>query len=160
MKFTKNIIASAVLLATSTLAFAATDTTTIEINVTKDAYVNFIGTLSGSVVKALTLAEVDNTTTTLGNLGIESNTVGTCTVSFASAKGYKLVHTTNPALDLGAYSISYAGVSNSSASSGNDYVAATCNEAASNFTMTSPALPAVVTAGTYSDTLTVTVATQ
>lgn len=36
----------------------------------------------------------------------------------------------------------------------------TCNEAASNFTMTPPALPAVVTAGTYTDTLTVTITTQ
>ena len=160
MKFTRTLLTSAVLLASSSFAFAAVDTTEIEINVTKDAYVNFIGTLAGNTTEALTLAEVDNTTTTLGTLGFESNTTGSCTVSFASLNDYKLVHDTNAALNLGDYSITYAGVSNSSASSGNDYVATTCNEAASSMTITSPALPAVVTAGTYSDTVTVTVTTQ
>ncbi len=160
MKFTKHLIASAVLLATASTAMAATDTTEIEINVTKDAYVNFVGSLAGDVAKPLTLAEVDDTTTVLGDLGIESNTTGTCTVSFSSLKGYKLVHTTDASLDLGDYSISYAGVTNSAASNGNDFVATTCNEAASNLTITNPALPAVVTAGTYSDTITVEVATQ
>ena len=160
MKFTKHILASAVLLASSSVAFAATDTTEIEINVTKDAYVNFIGTLAGNVTKALTLADVDNTTTSLGTLGLESNTTGACVVTFASLNNYKLVHDTNAALNLGDYSITYAGVSNSSASPGNDYTATTCNEAASSMTITSPALPAVVTAGTYSDTLTLVVTTQ
>ena len=159
MKFTKHLIASAVLLATSSLAIAATDSTTVEINVTKDAYVNLVGSLSGNVLTPLTLAQVDNTTTTLGTLGFESNTTGTCTVAFASAEGYKLVHATDASLDLGDYSIAYAGVTNSSAAS-NDYVAATCNEVASDMTITSPALPAVVIAGTYSDALTVTVTTQ
>ncbi len=37
MTFSKNLIASAVLLATASFATAATDTTTVEINVTKDA---------------------------------------------------------------------------------------------------------------------------
>ncbi len=160
MKFTKHLIASAVLLATASTAMAATDSTTIEINVTKDAYVNLVGSLSGNVVKPLTLPQVDNTTTTLGTLGFESNTTGSCTVSFASAQGYKLVHTTDNSLDLGDYTVSYAGVTNSAASNGNDYVATTCNEVASDLTITNPALPAVVIAGTYSDTLTVTVTTQ
>lgn len=159
MKITKNIIASAVLLATSSLAIAATDTTTIDINVTKDPYVNLIGTLSGNVVKALTLAEVNGVTTTLGTLGFESNTTGTCTVSFASVNDYELLHT-DGVTSLGNYSVTYAGATNSSASSGNDVSAADCNEAATNFTMTSPSLPAVVTAGTYSDTITMTVTTQ
>ncbi len=159
MKFTKHLIASAVLFATASTAMAATDSTTIEINVTKDAYVNLVGNLSGSVVTPLTLAEVDNTTTTLGTLGFESNTTGSCTVTFASAQGYKLVHATDASLDLGAYSIEYAGVTNSAAAS-NDYVATTCNEVASDMTITNPALPAVVIAGTYSDTITVEVTTQ
>lgn len=159
MKFTKHLIASAVLFATASTAMAATDSTTIEINVTKDAYVNLVGNLSGNVITPLTLAEVNNTTTTLGTLGFESNTTGSCTVTFASAQGYKLVHATDASLDLGAYSIEYAGVTNSAAAS-NDYVATTCNEVASDMTITNPALPAVVIAGTYSDTITVEVTTQ
>jgi len=164
MKFTKHIIASAVLLATSSFAIAATDTTDIEINVTKDAYVNLIGSLAGNTTAVLTEADVDNTTTTLGTLGFESNTVGTCNVTFASANTYKLVHTVNSALDLGDYTLTYQGlsgaVSNSAASNGNAYAAASCNEVAANLDITNPALPAVVTAGTYSDTVTVTVTTQ
>ena len=159
MKFTKHLIASAVLFATASTAMAATDSTTIEINVTKDAYVNLVGNLSGNVITPLTLAEVNNTTTTLGTLGFESNTTGSCTVTFASAQGYKLVHATDASLDLGAYSIEYAGVTNSAAAS-NDYVATTCNEVATDMTITNPALPAVVIAGTYSDTITVEVTTQ
>lgn len=160
MKFTKTILAPVVLLASSSIAFAATDTTNIEINVTKDAYVNLIGTLAGNTAVALTEAEVDGTTTTLGTLGFESNTTGSCTVSFSSLNNYSLVHTVDNTLNLGDYTITYAGVSNSAASGGNNYVATTCNEAASNLDISNPALPAVVIAGTYSDTVTVTVTTQ
>ena len=159
MKFSKKILASAVLMASSSIAFAATDSTDITINVTKDAYVNLTGTLNASTTVNLTEAQVDGATTAVGTLGFESNTVGTCTVAFSSANGYKLVHTTDNTLDLGDYSIAYKGVTNSSAAS-NDYVATTCNEAASDLEISNPALPAVVIAGTYSDTVTVTVTTQ
>jgi len=161
MTFTKNILASAVLLATSSLAIAATDTTTVQINVTKNAYVNFIGTLSTSPTVALDVNTLAGTNT-LGTLGLESNTTGTCTVSFASANDYKLVHTVDNTLNLGVYSISYAGVTNTSGNSGNDFVSAAggCNATASNFDITHPALPAVVTAGTYNDTVTMVVTTQ
>lgn len=160
MKFTKHILATAVLLATSSFAIAATDTTDIEINVTKDAYVNLIGSLAGNTTAVLTEADVDGTTTTLGTLGFESNTTGTCNVAFSSANTYKLVHTVNPALDLGDYTLTYQGVTNNATSNGNDYAAASCNEVAANLDITNPALPPVVTAGTYSDTVTVTVTTQ
>ena len=158
-----SLLTSAVLLATSSFVFAApaVDTTDIEIKVTKDSYVNFFGSLAGNTTETLTLAEVDNTTTTLGDLGFNSNTTGTCTVSFSSPiNDYKLVHDTDPLLNLGDYTITYRGVSNSAASSGNVFIAPTCNEPLNDMTITSPALPAVVIAGTYSDTVTVTVTTQ
>jgi hypothetical protein len=159
MNHSTKLIASAVLLATSSFAIAATDTTEIEINVTKDAYVNFIGTLQGNTVRGLTTAEVDGVTTTLGTLGFESNTTGGCTVSFSSLNDYKLIHTGNNALDLGSYTIGYSGTTNTTGTT-NDYAAASCNEAASNVTIANPNLPAVVIAGTYSDTITIEVATQ
>ena len=160
MKLTTNLIASAVLLATSSFALAATDTTTIEINVTKDAYVNFIGSLSTSPSLSLDVNTIGGNTTTLGTLGFESNTTGTCTVTFASANTYKLVHTVDNSLNLGDYTLSYESVSNSAASNGNDFVAPNCNVAASDVTIAHPALPAVVTAGTYNDTVTMVVTTQ
>ena len=162
MKLTKTLFTSALFLATSSLAMAASDTTDIEINVTKDAYVNFTGTLQGNIVKALTLADVNSSTTTLGTLGTESNTTGTCDVTFASDNDFKLVHADDATLFLhGAsqYTIGWEGTTIQSGAA-NSINLANCNTAASNMTMTSPALPAVVTAGTYSDILHVTVTTQ
>lgn len=162
MKFTHSLIASAVLLAASSVAFSATDTTSITINVTKDAYVNFIGTVDTATTATLTLAEVDNFTKTIGDLGLESNTTGTCDVVFASSNDFKLQHDTNAALFLhGAaqYTVDWDG---DAVSSGSQTVSfASCNKAVGDFDVISPALPAgVVTAGTYSDTLTMVVTTQ
>jgi len=162
VKLTKTLIASALFLATSSLAIAATDSTNIEINVTKDAYVNLIGDLQGNVVKTLALADLNATTTTLGTLGTESNTTGTCDVAFTSDNDFRLVHGTDAALYLhGAnkYTIDWEGTTISSGGTSTVNLL-TCNNVASNFEMTSPALPAVVIAGTYKDILHVTVTTQ
>lgn len=161
MKFTKTAIA-AVLFASSTIAFAATDSTDITINVTKDPYVNLIGSLSTSQDVNLTEADVTSTTTTLGTLGTESNTTGGCDLAITSANDFKLQHDTNAALYLhGAsnYSINYEGTSYTSGSA-NTATFTTCNNAASAFNMVSPAISGVVLAGTYSDTLSITVTTQ
>ena len=162
MKFSKKIITAAVLVATSSIAIAATDTTEIEINVTKDAYVNFTGSLSGNTSVALAEADVDGITTVLGNLGTESNTVGGCDIDVASVNDYKLQHDVNAALYLhGAnnYTVNYAGGSFTSGAAATISLAS-CNNAATDLSIASPAISGVVQAGTYSDTLTVTVTTQ
>ncbi len=162
MKLTQTLIASAVLLATSSVAMAATDSTDITINVTKDAYVNLLGSLNSNITKTLTLAEVNGATTTLGDLGAESNTVAGCNVSFTSLNDFKLVHGADAAVflhDAAKYTVDWAGTSIASGAA-NTVALADCNTAASNMTMTTPNLPAVVQAGTYSDKLTVTIVTQ
>jgi len=157
MKFTKTLIAAGLLLASSSSVFAAaTDSTDIQINVTKDAYVNLIGTAVGSTNSFLT-SDIDNATVSLGTLGLESNSQGNCELTFSSANGYQLKHNVSNAV-LVDYAISYAGVTNSSAAA--NTVTQSCNTAASSLDLVSPALPAVVDAGTYSDTVTVTVVTQ
>jgi spore coat protein U-like protein len=161
MKFTKHILASAVLLATSSFAIAATDTTDIEINVTKDAYVNLIGSLSGNTVLPLAEADVNNTTTTLGTLGTESNTVGDCDIDVTSANDFRLQHDTDSSLYLHGsdrYDIDWDGTNYSYSNSTGSF--SSCNNAASDFEMNTPAISGVVQAGTYSDTLTVTVTTE
>lgn len=161
MKFTKTILASAVLLATSSFAIAATDTTNIEINVTKDAYVNLTGTLAGGTAVPLTQAEVNGGQTILGTLGTESNTSGSCSVSITSANAYELLHTaTSAPLHSGAkYSIDWGTDNYSTTNSTGSF--SSCTNLASNFTMNSPSITTpVVIAGTYSDTLTVIVTTQ
>ncbi len=156
MKFTKTLIAAGLFLASSSSVFAATDSTDIQINVTKDAYVNLIGTAVGSTNSFLT-ADIDNATVSLGTLGLESNSQGQCDMTFSSANGYQLKHTTSGAT-LVNYEISYAGVTNSATAT--NTVTQSCNTAATSLDLVSPALPAIVDAGTYSDTVTVTVVTQ
>ncbi len=162
MKFTKSILASAVLLATSSIATAATDTTEIEINVTKDAYVNLIGSLAGNTTVPLADTDVNGITKPLGTLGTESNTTGSCDVAVTSLHDFKLQHNTDSSLFLhGAsnYSVNWAGTTYTSGAA-NTSTFASCNNAASSFDMVSPAISGVVIAGTYSDTLTLTVTTQ
>ncbi len=162
MKFSKKIITSAVLFASSSIALAATDSTEIEINVTKDAFVKFTGDLAGNVSRDLTVAEVNGTVTNLGNLGTESNTVGGCDLSITSLNDFRLQHDVNSSLYLHAtnkYSINYSGTSFTSGSSGLSL--ASCNNPASLIQIATPGFDAnQVQAGTYSDILTVTVTTQ
>ena len=73
-----------------------------------------------------------------------------------------MVHNVDATLFLhGAnkYTVSYEGTTIESGAA-NTVSFADCQNAASNLDMTTPALPAVVTAGTYTDTLSVTVTTQ
>ncbi len=156
MKTSRSLIAAGVLLASSSAALAATDSTDIQINVTKDAYVNLIGTAVGSTNTFLT-SDIDNATVSLGTLGLESNSQGNCDMTFSSANGYQLKHNVTNAV-LVDYAISYAGVTNSGA--GANTVTQSCNSAVTSLDLVSPALPGTVDAGTYSDTVTVTVVTQ
>ncbi|MGK0271226.1 MAG: hypothetical protein ACI88H_001883 [Cocleimonas sp.] len=163
MKFSTKLLSAAVLMASSSIALAATDSAVIDINVTKDAYVNLIGSLSGISASPLTEAEVNGVTTVLGTLGTESNTIGGCDIDITSLNDYKLQHDVNLTLFLhgaASYIVNY-GLSTFSSGSAATLSQDTCNESASNLSITSPAIPAgVVLAGTYSDTLTVTVTTQ
>ncbi len=155
MKFTKTLIASAVFLVTSS-AFAATDSTDIQINVTKDAFVNLVGSAVGST-NSFTTDDIDASTVSLGTLGLESNSAGDCDMTFASANAFKLINA-GSGNDLGTYSIKYAGATHT-VGAANTHTQS-CNTVASAFELESPAMPATVDAGVYSDTVTVTVVTQ
>lgn len=157
MKIITPLVSAAVLLASSSLAIAATDTTDIQINVTKDAFVNLIGSAVGSANSFVT-ADVDNATVSLGDLGLDSNSAGDCDMAVSSAQGFKLVHTVDGTKDLGVYSLSYEGTTFTSGNT--NTLTQSCNTVASNLDLVHPALPASVDAGTYSDTVTVTVVTQ
>jgi len=155
MKFTTPLIVSAVLLATSTFAFAATDTTDIQINVTKDAYVNLVGTAVGST-NTFTTDVIDAATVSLGTLGLESNSTGDCDMTIATTNNFELKNA-GSGNSLGVYTINYGGAH--TAGSGGT-LTQSCNTVASAFSLTSPALPGTVDAGVYADTVTVTVVTQ
>jgi len=162
MKFSKKLIAASALLASSSIALAATDSTEIEINVTKDAFVQFTGELAGNVSRDLTVAQVNGTVTNLGTLGTSSNTVGSCDLGISSLNDFRLQHDVDSSLYLhqtNKYSINYAGTSFTSGSP--SISLASCNNAASLMQIATPGFAAnQVQAGTYSDILTVTVTTQ
>lgn len=157
MKFIKPFLTTtAFLFASTSIAFASTDSTDIEINVTKDAFVNLTGSAVGSS-NSFTTDDIDNATVSLGLLGLESNSSGDCDISFSSANNYKLNHevTSETLVD---YAISYAGVNNDGTNTNN--VTTACNTVASSLDIISPAMPATINAGVYKDIVTVTVVTQ
>lgn len=157
MKFSHALIASSLVLASS-MAFAAeTDTTDIQINVTENPFV----TLTGSALtqsNSFAPADMNGANIALGDLGFDSNVSGSCVVDFASANNYELHHGVSGA-NLVDYQIDYSGTTitdNSANAVTRDCLTAT----ATPLTMASTtALPATVIAGTYSDTITVTVTT-
>lgn len=162
MNSIKKVMTAAALIASSSIALAATDSTDIEINVTKDAFVKFTGDLAGNVSKELSVAEVNGTWTSLGNLGTTSNTTGSCDLKISSVNDFRLQHDVDTNLYLHAtnkYSIVYSGATFTSGSSA--LTLASCNNANSLMQIATPGFNAnQVQAGTYSDVLTVSVTTQ
>ena len=157
MKFSKSLIASAVLLATSTIAFAATDSTTVQINVTENAFVTLIGTALNSTT-ALVAADMDGTAKGLGTLGFNSNVTGTCSVDFASTNNYSLNHTVSGAF-IATYGVTYNG-STVSDNAANTVTQDCLTAGLTPLTMasiTNTTLP--IASGTYADTVTITVTT-
>lgn len=157
MKLSNSLIAAAVLLATSSVALAATDSTTVQINVTEDAFVTLVGTALNST-STFTTAQMDGTALSLGTLGFDSNVTGTCVVDFDSVNNYALNHSVSGAT-LVDYSMTYNGTTvsdNATNTVNQDCLTAT----ASALSMASTtALPATIASGTYTDTVTVTVTT-
>ena len=93
MKFSTKLLSAAVLMAFSSATFAAgiQDTTDIQINVTKDEYVNLLGTaLTTFAVNSFSEAQVNAGSPSLGTLGAEANNGGGCGIAFTSANGFRL----------------------------------------------------------------------
>ncbi len=90
------LVALCILFASSSVAFAATDTTDINISVTHVPYVKFIGTAPGSsrfygnndIANWIFPSIVD-----LGTLGLESNVGGNCDINFSTINNFRLLHT-------------------------------------------------------------------
>ncbi len=160
MKLSTSLIASAVLLASSSVALAATNQNTINIKVTQDEFVNLIGTAftpaTGShvfTVADLVAAQTSATPLSLGTLGTESNILGNCGITFSSANSYELK---NGSTSLVAYSLNYNGTDVSTTPLANQ--ACQYTPTAIDF-LPSAALPAAntIAAGDYTDVVTVTV---
>lgn len=170
MTFSKKIITAAVLMATSSMAFAISSETDITINVTKNPYVSFTGSLVTAPTQALPSGTpgqpgITAAATNIGTLGTESNVPGSCDIEITSVTNdFRLRHSTDPTLFLyGAnyYDIDYAG-HNFTSGAVNTVNIPSCNNAFAGMPMiiNTPAVGGIITAGTYSDTFTVIATTQ
>ena len=162
MKFTQTLIATAVLLTTSSIALAAPgdvlDTRSIQIDVQQGAFAKLTGTAL-TTAHTFQSAQMDGSPLGLGDLGIDSNITGadTCNLSFESLHGYNLKLGNSP---TGATLVSYALTLGSTPVVTAVPILTTCQMTAEalTFNSTSP-LPAenTIAAGTYSDVVTIKV---
>ncbi len=161
MRLSQTLIASAVLLATSSIALAAPgdvlDTRSIQINVEQGAYATLTGT---ALTNAQTFQSTDmnGSDQALGLLGIDSNITGagTCNLQFSSANSYNLnLGGTTTGTTLVSYALKLDGTAVPATP-----ILTACQlpEAALTFNSTSvlPAAASIV-AGTYSDVVSIVV---
>ena len=162
MKFSTSLIASAVLLATSSVALAAQDyATTVQINVTQGEVFNLTGDAVNSTNGGLadfTIAQMNTADVNVGTLGFAGNVVGTCSIVFASANNYALTHTGAGTQTI-PYQVGWNGLTISDNATNTNGV--NCVTADTMLTMASITDVSAGTfdAGTYSDVITVTVTT-
>lgn len=165
MKFSKKIIASALLISASAFAFAADDVTNITINVNTDPLLEFTGSLANDINLDRSVADLNGTQNTLGTLGTTSNFLGGCDLTVSTLNDFKLLHTTagTPTYLHGAnanYTFNF-GSDSFTNTTANALSLASCTNADRAVTINTPGFDANnVLAGLYSDTITVTIATQ
>ncbi len=160
MKFSTKLLSAAVLMASSSIALAAT--TTIDLQVTKDAYVNFTGTIDASATlpqAAPGVVGLPAGVTNVGNFGTETNVTGACDLTVTSANDFNLAHSVSGAdLYPSTYSVAWGaegfGFGDTAA------ILTSCTNAAASLDITTPVVSTVVPNGLYEDTLTITVAVQ
>lgn len=142
---------------TSAAAYAASDSTSIDLQVTHIEYLNFIGTAVG-INKTIAVDDIRNgNVINIGTLGLESTLTGSCTLDFSSLNGFSLKHSQGNQR-LSDYQLTYVG-----------------NTIASNTTIILPSCDTTATAldflaigkikknprpGLYSDTVTIIVTSQ
>ena len=162
MKFSTSLIASAVLLATSSVALAAQDyATTVQINVTQGEVFNLTGTAVNSTNGGLadfTIAQMNTAAVDVGTLGFAGNVVGTCKIVFASANNYALTHT-GAGLQTIPYQISWNSLNVAVNNPLGNNVDCKTTDTMLTMASISDVSGATFDAGTYSDVITVTVTT-
>lgn len=168
MKYSYTTLIASLLLASSSAAIAATDTKTIELEVTKGQFVQLIGSAVDGNTKTITLNSVQaGNSTDIGTLGVNSNIAAAenetaqCTIAFSTLNNYSLNHERS-GTSLRKYQLTYQSKNISSNTDQQKEVAVNCNQVPSElkFTPTGTALlDEEIQAGAYKDTVTVVVTT-
>ena len=165
MKYSTTALIMSLLLTSSSTLIAATDTKTIDIEVTQGDFVLLTGSAVDGNAKSITMDSVKAANPTdLGTLGLNSNiTAGgvaaDCTISFSTLNNYNLEHETS-GTSLRRFYLTYQGVNISSNTDTDKDVIVPCNQAASElkFTPNGTILADdAIQAGAYKDTITIVV---
>lgn len=158
MKHSYTALATSLLLALSSAALAVDRN--IELVASEGELLELYGDAFGEP-KALDMATIKaGTVISLGGVGVKSNIAGDCDVNFSTTNDYKLSHTTITGEVLTSFSLKYAETTfnrnNSTA------VTTSCNVSPTALTLNPVAVDATRTieAGTYKDTIIVTVTTS
>ena len=160
MKSLTSIFLASFLLVLSSMTYALSKNTNIAIRVTYVEFLNIVGDARGS--HYLTAAEIrpitnngPNPTVLLGDLGLESSTVGNCTLGFSSLYGFSLKHSQGNQRFTN-YQLIYPPSASPIAS--DTIITLDCNTAPADLHFQAVGkIKKKVKAGVYSDTVTVTV---
>ena len=157
MKKFSPILASAAFVILSTSAMAATDTKKIDIEVFEESYATLTGTAVDGSTKDLGMADIKaGKPASLGTLGIKSNGHA-CSIAFETVNGFKLMHTEHADLLLKPFRLTYGEETIEAATE----VTQECNQANAALRLVAYGeTPAIITAGTYKDTLTITLTAE
>jgi len=161
MKNLSPILASAAFLIFSGAAIAATDTKTIDLEVVQGTYAELTGSAVDGNINNININDITaSNTTSLGTLGVDSNG-SNCAIEFSTLNNYRFNHETSGAT-LKTYFLTYLGTNVFSNADTNGRMAlASCAEAASALTITpSGDTLATIQAGTYKDTVTITLTAE
>ena len=167
MKYTHGALFASLLLAAShTAVMAATDTKSIDIEVTKDTFVELIGSAVDGNTKNITIDSIKaGNPTNLGTVGISSNiaaganNAADCTISFSALNNYSLNHETS-GVSLSKFFLTFKNKTISDNADANKDITVNCNLVPTVLTFTpSGAVLADgdIVAGIYKDTVTLTV---
>lgn len=146
-------------------AYAANDTSVINISHTYTPFVNFTGTAPGAsrfYDNDALVNFVFPLSVNLGTMGLESNISGNCDLDFTTVNDFQLLHTVT-SNSLGDYSIQYQGQEFNQAS--NPQLELPCTSAATNlnFILTGVSFSGFdffIEDGVYQDIISVVVTTQ
>ena len=161
MKNITPILASATFVIFSQSAFAATDIKTIDIEVIQGTYAELTGSAVDGNISNINMNSITaNTATSLGTLGVNSNG-SNCSLAFTTLNNYTLKHESSGA-QLKKYRIKYLGSNiGSNGDADANVVLDSCVMPASALSFLSyGATPETIEAGTYKDSVTITLTAE
>lgn len=157
MKLSYKTLVISLLLTSSSVAIAATDSKSINIEIEKGEYVQLVGSAVDGNTKVITLQDVINgTSKSLGTLGVDTNIVTNCNISFETTNTFALKHSSSEDI-LKKFTLTY--LTNTIDENNLSINGVSCLQSRSNLTFnpTGAKLVERVRSGTYNDTITVTV---